>query len=581
MMFGRILTIVAILGSAGALMAQEGPGATPTPDLASVRLLEDVPNYAQVLAHQWSEGVGRVGKEAQNDWENFGRLVDVGPTRSLALSDCIVLALQHNTGLKVERLGPLSARAGVRSARSVFDPSFFGEIEKDRSVIPSDTPFFAGASVIDQNFNANAGLRKVLLSGGQIELSWTNTKNRSNSSIQGVNPDYTTGLMASISQPLLRDFGLRYATILVRVAQTAELQSVRAYEASAADTVKSVEDAYWGLVLAIEAVRVQEQALAAGKELERQNRGKFEVGALPRTAVLEAESVVAQRQALLIRVQNAVTIARDNLRALLNVPSPETDALIMLEPSELPSVEHVDTSLEASLQRAREHRPELLAAQLDVHAKALALKAAENQVLPRLDAVGAIGTHGLAGRAVDPNSLLPIPGAQASGFIGGYGDSLNLLTDGRFYSYTAGVVLDIPIANAQARAGYATARVDLERARLNFQQIQQQVTLEVKSAISNLETDLKSIEATRIARELAEENVRNQQARYDVGLATTKDLLDFQDQETQARAAEISALVRYNTDLAEFRRVQGTLLRARNVVLDVLPEEHTPWWARF
>jgi outer membrane protein len=99
--------------------------------------------------------------------------------------------------------------------------------------------------------------------------------------------------------------------------------------------------------------------------------------------------------------------------------------------------------------------------------------------------------------------------------------------------------------------------------------------------VSNLESDLKSIDATRIARELAEENVRNQQARYNVGLATTENLLDFQDRLTQARFAEVQALTAYNTDLAEMRRVEGTLLSARNVLIERVSPEATLWWASF
>jgi len=582
MMVGRIFISAMIIFTATVAVAQEGPEATPTPDLATVSLLEEVPNYAEILAHQWSEGVGAVGTAAENDWDSYGRLLDTGTPQSLTLSDCIVLALQNNTGLKVERLGPLSARAGVRSARAIFDPAFFAEVGKDRAVIPSDSLFYDD-TVVDQNFKANVGLRKLLLSGGEAELQWNNRRNRSNFSYQGLDPDYIAELTLSLSQPLLRDFGLRYATILVRIAETAELQAIRNYEAQVAKKIKTVEELYWDLVQAIQNVRVQKQALAAAEELLRQNEGKFEVGALPRTAVLEAGTKVAQYQALLIRVQNAETVAGDNLRAFLNVRSEETEALILIDPSQRPEVGEDEIELETSLTLARERRPELQAAQLEVHAKALSLKASENQLLPRLDAVVAIGTHGLAGDAVDGTGLeIPgLPSPEPSRFKGNYGDSLNLLTDGRYYSYMAGVFLEIPLTNAQARADYATAKVDLERARLNFGELQQRVTWEVKTAISNLQSDLKSIEATRIARELAEENVHNQQARYDVGLATTKDLLDFQDQLTRARAAEVDSLTRYNTDLAELRRVEGTLLAARNVVLDVLPKERAPWWARF
>jgi outer membrane protein len=166
-------------------------------------------------------------------------------------------------------------------------------------------------------------------------------------------------------------------------------------------------------------------------------------------------------------------------------------------------------------------------------------------------------------------------------YNGPYEDALNRAFDGRYYSYSAGVTLEIPIGNAQAKADYARSRIDLESSQRQLQQEQESVTLEVKSAVTSLLSDLKSIEATRIARQLAEENVRNQQARYDVGLATTKDLLDFQNQLTQAQAAEVQSLTGYNVDLARLRLAEGTLLESRNVVIDKGEDVPTPWWAHF
>src|SRR5262249_37877003 len=158
-------------------------------------------------------------------------------------------------------------------------------------------------------------------------------------------------------------------------------------------------------------------------------------------------------------------------------------------------------------------RPELLAAQLAVHTQGLQRKIAENQLLPKLNFGGQLGVNGLSGTAHEVSlgqTAVPAPTA----LDGGYGRSLDLMTDGRFYSYAAGATIEIPIDNAQAKAGYAQANISLEQSRLSLQKLQETVTLEIKTAVSNLESDLKSIDATRLARELAEENVRNQQARY-------------------------------------------------------------------
>jgi outer membrane protein TolC len=75
--------------------------------------------------------------------------------------------------------------------------------------------------------------------------------------------------------------------------------------------------------------------------------------------------------------------------------------------------------------------------------------------------------------------------------------------------------------------------------------------------------------------------VHNQQARYDVGLATTKDLIDFQDRLTEAERAEVESLTNYNIELAHLHHSDGTLLRERNVLLEHNVPEAAPWWAQF
>jgi outer membrane protein TolC len=562
-----------------------------------IDLIDDIPNHFVVLKDQWSAGLPADVASARDSTEYYGLLGPAARHEELGLAECIALALQYNTQLEIQRLGPTQAAAGVRLARSIFDPTAYGEVSKTRLVTPATTVLTSSGApnprapidtLVNQSFVANAGVRKTLLSGGVIALDWQNERFVGNPSIANPYvPLYTTSLGLSLAQPLLRDFGWAYSLLIVEVAKNTEQASYYNYKAAIADIVTAVESAYWRLVLAIQSVKVQEQSLELANELLRENEGKFNVGTLPRTAVLEAQSRVALRESTLISAVNAREIARDNLRALINYRDPGADSLLIVDPGDRPAVVDYDVDMDRSLRTALEDRPELVAARLGVEGRGLERKIAQNQLLPRLDFVGGVGVNALAGRdgnaaspfAADPNSPATIP--VNSSLDDGYGDALKLLPDGRFYSYSAGAQIEIPLSNARAKADYSIANVNFEQARLGLRQLEEIVTLEIKTAVNNLQSGLKSIEATRIARELAEENLRNQQARYDVGLATTKDILDFQDQLTLARFREIEALTTYNTDVAQMRRVEGTLLAARNVLVEKLESEDAPWWARF
>jgi outer membrane protein TolC len=598
MLVGRILFAACMIALAGAAVGQELGSPEPEPgslDPVRVRLLDDVPNYAKVLKDQWSTTIRPV--DNGHVAGHYGLLRDHVQPRAITLEESIGLALENNTGLRIQKLNPIAATARVRQAYAQFDPELFGNVQKTRNHQPANTINVITTSLGDPDtfFNEvdwNAGARKRFLTGGVLTGEFTNNRIVQDATfVNLLSPAYSTGLNLTLNQPLLRDFGWRFALLVVDVAQIGEEQSYYEYRADVSVLVENVERAYWTYVLAIESVSVEERGLELAKELLRQNQGRFKVGALARTAVLESEAEVARREADLVRSRALERIARDNLRALINARDPSADALLMIHPADKPTVVAAEVDLDESLRTAYRHRPELIAARLNADGRAIERRIAENALLPRLDLVGSIGAIGLGGDAQPPlfqnlGGGTPAPGATPASIanpqvVGGYNRSLEILTNGRYYQYLIGAQLSIPIANAAAKANYAQAKVNSEQARLDVERLEEDVTHEITESANNLEAFLKAIEARRIARELAEENVRNQQARYDVGLATTKDLIDFQDRLTQAQRAEVDALTGYNIELARFRFAQGTLLRDRNIVLERTEPEPPPWWARF
>lgn len=116
----------------------------------------------------------------------------------------------------------------------------------------------------------------------------------------------------------------------------------------------------------------------------------------------------------------------------------------------------------------------------------------------------------------------------------------------------------MPLSNAGAHSELAQRRIARNQAELNHRELLSRVTLEVRRTVADVVTGRQRIETSRVAREFAEENLRNQEKRHEVGMATTKDLLDFQTRLTSARAAEVAAKIDYA--VARWRRAQGRLL---------------------
>jgi outer membrane protein TolC len=108
------------------------------------------------------------------------------------------------------------------------------------------------------------------------------------------------------------------------------------------------------------------------------------------------------------------------------------------------------------------------------------------------------------------------------------------------------------------------ARLRLLRANTTYSQLEQSIIEEVRRTIRRARTDRKRIEATRVARRLAEQRLDSQEKKLEVGLSTSRDVLEDQESVANALSNEVQALVDYNKSLAQLGRVTySTLQRYR------------------
>lgn len=533
---------------------------------------DETPYLPQVFAHQWAYRAPAIVTPDASTEET--------ETARLTVAEAVHQALLHNPGIAASRLTPLRQREDVRSAEAIFDPIISGAANKDRRKAPNSSALAGVLINVQENVNFNASLAKTLRSGADFRIDFTNNRFVSNARFQGLIPQYRPELVFSLNQPLLRNFGLNFAYLLVDVTKLQSEAAIWQYRADLANFVKRVIAAYWIVVYTKQNLVVQEQSLELARQTLRENQERVRVGLLAPVAVKEAESQAAAREQEVIVANNQLDNALRALRQIVYLQKGDTFIPRPIEPIDRPRTTPVVVEAQAALNLALERRPEVHAQTYDLKSKQVTARVRENQLLPRFDFVGNFGLNGLSGDAVPV--IDPSTGQQVqTPFDGPYWEALDRLTSKKFYSYQAGVEIEIPIGNAAAKSEYAKAKIDVSQSELNRRQLFSDISLEVSTAVNDVVANMKRIEASRIARELAEENLRNQQKRLEVGIATTKDVLDFQDDLTKARGVELQAATDYNVSLAELARAQGTLLDEYSVVIEVPGERFTPWWARF
>jgi outer membrane protein len=535
--------------------------------------------------------------------------------QEVLLKEAIALALASNPGIAARRLEPFGQAEGVLGAQAVFDPTLSGEVEQHHSRTPNASSLAGTRTLkVDDRF-ANLHLFKTFRTGTIATIDSLNERVDNNALFNQLRPEYTASLNFSLVQPLLRDFGWDFTYLVVRVAERNADAALFDYEAALADFVTEVIETYWTVVRARETLEVQRESLALARRTTEENDARVKVGLLPPVASLEAQADAKSREADVITAENNLAIARQQLAQLAFYRPDGTFVPRTLEPIEEAVPEEVRPDLENTLATALAERPEVHASAHGVEVQQLNTKIAGNALLPRVDLVGGYGVNSLSGRTrqvstpqtvvidgpIDPAlqrlinqgrcSLIPTTRTEPrylclvprSGpvFAGTHSDVYDRLTTNEFKTYSFGVQFQVPLSNAAARSQYARSRIARDQAELNHRELLSRVTLEVRQAISDVTTGLQRIDATRIARELAEENLKNQQKRHEVGMATTKDLLDFQTRLTTARAAEVAAKIDHAIAVAHWRRAQGRLLRFYQVVVEHPGRRSAPWFARF
>jgi len=171
----------------------------------------DFLNLPRIFVHQWSP-TREISPENVIS-ERYMRSEDPN-ARGLTLKEAIYIALQNNPSLKATELDPVASMETVREANGTFDPNLTAQGDVEKTVVPVTTVFqVGGGTAFEQKFyDWNFAINKVsAITNGTYGITFNNDRALSNSTFSGVNPSYAPSLALSLSQPLLQNFGWKFA----------------------------------------------------------------------------------------------------------------------------------------------------------------------------------------------------------------------------------------------------------------------------------------------------------------------------------------------------------------------------------
>ncbi len=481
----------------------------------------------------------------------------------LSLDQAIGYALADDRDLDITINAAEASRFSLFQTQGIFDPLATASLVRGHTEQPATSQLVGAVVNKVDTFDARAQVSQLAPTGGIFALGFTANKTDTNSSFAFVNPSYSSTLTLSLNQPLLRNFGPRPTTWLIRIARYTRDSAYQDFVRSVQTTVNSVEQSYWDLVYALQNLEVKKESLRIAQDLNRITRIKIDVGSLAPIEITQTEVGIATAEQDIITAEGLIGDAQDRLKRQLNPDSTQWSVPII--PTDQVRGGDVQIQLEEGTTAALARRPEMVRAQYLVESDRIRYDYYANQVLPALNLTGSYGNPGIGGTTHDP----------ATGTIvstGDFGDAFRQVIDRNFKNWSIGLNFSFPILNRAARGAYGIAKYTLESDRALLTTIGQNIVVEVRAAARAIDTARRSIVAAQKGRELAEKNLDAVKKKYDNGMSTSFEVTQIQRDLSAARTTELQALAIYRKALASYHYATADILDWKGIQVEGLPE---------
>ena len=516
-------------------------------------------NTATCLALEPQEDTG-----AQSD----PALTIKGNRVEMPLKSVLLLGLKNNLNIEFASYTPGITETNIQLEKGKFDTLLSTQYQKNRSVTQTGNALGSTSSPVvkEERHNWEGKLQKKFLTGTQAELKTTNEEYLTDTSFQGLKPQFKNTIALSLTQPLLKDFGIGINETFIKIANLNYETSEYEFRDQVMNVMYQIEAFYWDLYYRNQDLLAKQDSLKQAEELQREFKIRIDAGALAPIEIHQADANVAQRKQEVIVAQAAVQAAEDYLKAALNLYDQKEYWDIEIVPSDLPNVINIKPSVDDCVKTAFENRPDLKQAQLGIRASELQLKYAKNQKLPNLALFGSMGTSGIAGTPSSTAGVFgPFYQGSKSPYNGQWDKARSEMLSGDFYNYVIGVKFEVPIENNIAKSQYQKARLQSEQAVSNMKSVENIVINDVREALRRLDTSYKVIDSATANLTFTKEKLWAEQKKYEVGMSTARDVLDFQRDVAQAKSTLALAKSEHSKSIVNLSRVTGVLIEQKGL----------------
>ena len=516
--------------------------------------------------------------------------VDATKRVPMTMREAVTLALENNRDIAIERENVKLNEWDVKAAMSPYDPTINTSLMFDRRNLPV-TNIFAAGVVSTLTGSANYTQRLANKYGSIVQGTIDNNRVNNDNPFNDLNPQITTNLNFTFTQPLFRNKNIDLARRNIKLTKKRLDLSDSQFRQRAIEIISQVQRAYWDLVFARRDYEIKNEALANGQIQLEHNQRLVEAGTLAPSDVISTRVDVERRKDELEIAMEVIQRAENGLKALMLQPSSTDLWDAVIEPTDRPQINaDVSMSLRDAVQNAFKGRPELEQFRLRGELNEIDIEYYKDQAKPQIDFVATYGTTGLAGTLrTTPNPItasnallygrinelsaragLPPLSVGSSGgvnpaLVGSYPTSAWNLLKNEYRTLRFGVNISLPLRNTAAKAALGRALQETKQIDAQKQRALQGIEIEVRNALQAVDTAKRRIEAAKNSRVNAELQLASEQRKFDAGQSTNFLVLDRQNALSSAQGRELRALTDYNKAVAELQRAISTTLTINNI----------------
>lgn len=455
--------------------------------------------------------------------------IDKVKTLHLAERDAVLLALRYNPQVKNAEIDRILQKYHLQQAARNFQWQY--RLSASTSYTTSK---FDGTKLKDsESYQVNPSASRKTLLGSTIDISLPQTWPP-----RGHQPS----AQITLTQPLLRGLNREIIEKGVNDALDNERVNRLQLKRQIMDVVASVLKAYRSLIQANNSVAIAEKSLHEAEKTYRNNAVQIRLGKIAKTVNISQKSQIASLKLRLLRAKNQRDQTRQNLLSLLGL---DPDLKIQV-PKNVDISHWQQPGLEEAIDQGIAHNISYQSQLISYKKNKRALAKARDDMRWKLDFNASLN--------------LGNPGAPGIGFP--------KVSNGKNYSQTVGLSLDVPIDDLDLKVGLASANIQLRKDAVNLYQAQRELISRVKNAI----TDLTS---TSLQLEMAQQTVSLKQQVYDVyqvklslGKGSDLDALEAQNALIDAQDSLINTKISFLNAITDLHVLLGSLLDEWKITID-------------